>query len=74
VRLLAQRLPHVREGRRATEEPFLSAFPETQNADTQQFAVACLQLGDHFERWMTMFIGVVFMVIGGGAADGGGGG
>jgi sugar porter (SP) family MFS transporter len=60
-----------------TEDPFLSVFPETKNADTQGIVLACLQLGalagalacldigDRLGRRMTVFIGMGFMLVGG---------
>lgn len=60
-----------------TEEPFLSVFPETKNANTQGIIIAlleigafigsimCLVYGDKFGRRGTVWAGMGFMVVGG---------
>lgn len=60
-----------------TEEPFLSVFPETKNANVQGIIIALLELGaligsilcmlyaDRLGRRATVWIGMGFMVVGG---------
>lgn len=60
-----------------TEEPFLSTFPETKNANTQGIVIAVLELGafigsllcmaygDKLGRRGTVWIGMGFMIMGG---------
>jgi MFS family permease len=60
-----------------TEEPFLSVFPQTRNANVQGIIIALLELGalfgsilcmfygDRFGRRATVFFGMACMVIGG---------
>lgn len=60
-----------------TEEPFLSVFPETENASTQGIIIALLELGaligailcmlyaDNIGRRGTVWLGMGFMVVGG---------
>lgn len=60
-----------------TEQPFLSVFPETEDATIQGITIACLELGalfgaiacifygDKWGRRGTVFIGMIFMLVGG---------
>ena len=60
-----------------TEDPFLSVFPQTKNANTQGIIVAllevgaligsfaCMFYGDRFGRRGTVWIGMAFMIVGG---------
>lgn len=60
-----------------TEEPFLSVFPETKDATKQGIVIAtlevgallgailCIFLGDKWGRRGTVWVGMLFMVVGG---------
>jgi len=64
-----------------TEESFLSVFPETRDPTIQGIVIAafelgaivgslaCLEIGDRLGRRATVWLGMIFMIVGGVTAD-----
>lgn len=64
-------------GALVTEDSFLSVFPEMKNASTEGIVIAsfeigaffgsisCLEVGDRLGRRLTVWVGMMFMIVGG---------